>query len=72
MDWRPDRTPTTWLLWQGIEFVIMIAILTLFVPESWPDAAKVAALIVVLAVAWVVNYRWIRRTHEKDSGPRTD
>ena len=66
MGWRPDRTPMTWLVWQLVEMVLLLALLWILVPSSWSRGAEVALVIAVLVGAWVVNYLWIHRAREDD------
>ncbi len=57
---RPDRYPRlTWLVWQLVEMVLLLALLWILVPSSWSRGAEVALVIAVLVGAWVVNYLWL-------------
>ena len=64
-----------WLLWQLVEFVILVALLSalsLLVPESWPRGIVAVVGVAVLVGAWILNYRLIRRSHDEDSSRPTD
>jgi len=74
MRWRPDRTPITWLVWQVAEVVLLLALLSILVPESWSSGMRATVVIAVLLAAWIVNYRWIRsaRANGDDSSRPAD
>jgi len=65
-----------WLLWQLVEFVVLLALLSTLsrlVPESWPRGIIAVIGVAVLAGAWLLNYRWIRRLrHDEDSSRPAD
>ena len=62
----------TWLLWQFVEMVFLLALLSILVPSSWPRGVTGVVVIAVFVGAWGINYRWIRRERDDESSRPAD
>lgn len=52
----PRTNPLTWYLVQVLEYLVIIAVLELVVPDATPRWLQVVIFVLVIACVFVVNY----------------